>query len=457
MGVPGFGLRTIRGQIMAIVVFAIALVVAISRVFDSSDFVFAADVDVIGQRAYTLSMLLRDADAEERSRILARASEAGMDAVVANRAEVDTLPLPQDFESRVGRVLTYLFPPDTELPPGAQMIQLDTGRAFAVPIDEREVLLYRSVPDTMLTTDLTSPILYFTLSFAILLLLFSVFAVRAITAPLRSIAGKLRDTEVFLAQTRPLEEGGSVELVDLTRALNEMRDRVRGMIDNRTRMLRSVSHDLRTPLTRMRMRAERIEDETVRSQLLSDVAQVNAMIDATLDFLRDDRRTERPARADLASIMQTISSDFLDVGRAVTYRGPARLILSCKPSALSRAITNLCENGLKFGTEVTMVLHADGASVRIDVLDDGPGIPAQFRRQVLEPFFKIDQARKQGGQQAGFGLGLSIVDEIVRDHGGTLTLADNTPRGLRATITLPTRQGPDPVQNSDRTGRSSAV
>ncbi|MEO9341010.1 ATP-binding protein [Mesorhizobium sp. SB112] len=442
MGIPLSGPRTIRGQIILIVVFAIAFVVTTARLLDRIDtfeYVTTADVDMIGQRALTLSLLLQGASSDDRQRIIARAAEAGMEVDIVSRQEIDALPRPEDFQSRIGRLMTYLFPPDTDLPPGASMIMYETRQAFAMPIDDDEALIYRSVPDTMLTTDLTGPVFYYFLSFATLVGLFSVFAVRAITAPLKSIAGKLQDTEAFLAQPQPLEETGSIEIVELTRALNEMRSRIRQMMESRTRMLRSVSHDLRTPLTRARMRAERIKDERVRDQILSDIAQVNTLINATLDFLRDDRKTEKWERTDIASVLQTICSDFSDMGGAIAYEGPTRLIWPCKPSALARAITNLCENGLKFATQVKMVLREDGSSLRIEIIDNGPGIPQQFRHQVLEPFFKMDAARTRGIDQTGFGLGLSIVDEIVRDHGGSIAFDDNVPQGLKVSIVLPSR------------------
>ncbi|MCX8995703.1 ATP-binding protein [Rhizobiaceae bacterium BDR2-2] len=440
MGIPTFGLRTIRGQIMLIVVFAIVFVLMTGRLLDRVDtfeYVTAADVDLIGQRAHTLSLLLQGAGPEDRQRIVTRAAEAGIDLDIVSRRQIDALPKPEDFQSRIGRLVTYLFPPDMDLPAGASMIVYETRRAFAMPIDDDDALIYKSVPDTMLTTDLTGRVLYSFLSFVTLVGLFSVFAVRAITAPLKSIAGKLQDTEAFIAQPQPLEENGSVEIIELTRALNEMRSRIRDMIESRTRMLRSVSHDLRTPLTRARMRAERIGDSAVRDQILSDIAQVNALINATLDFLRDDRKTEKRERTDIASVMQTICFDFSDMGGAITYEGPARLVWPCKPGALTRAITNLCENGLKFATQVQMVLREDGASLRIEILDDGPGIPKPFRHEVLEPFFKMDAARTRGTDQTGFGLGLSIVDEIVRDHGGVIVFDDNVPHGLRVSIVLP--------------------
>ncbi len=194
MGIPTFGLRTIRAQIILIVVFAIVFVVMTARLLDNVDtfeYVTAADVDLIGQRALTLSQLLRGASPEDRQRIMTRAAEAGMDLDIVSRQEIDTLPTPEDFQSRIGRLATYLFPPDTDLPPGASMIVFETRQAFAMPIDDNDALIYRSVPDTMLTTDLTGPIFYYFLSFATLVGLFSVFAVRAITAPLKSIVGKL--------------------------------------------------------------------------------------------------------------------------------------------------------------------------------------------------------------------------------------------------------------------------
>jgi len=442
MGLKKLLPKTIRGQILLIAFFAVGFVISSGRFIDpinTSGYFAVADVDMIGQRAFAFAALLNGASDEDRERILARASAADIELEIMKAADVETLPQPHDLRARVREILALLFPPDQGLTENARIILLGVNPVLTLPINDAEVLIYKSFPNTILTTDFTSQIFYYSLATVTLAVLFSVFAVRVITAPLQSLSGQLRSTDAFLAQSEPLKASGSIEISDLARALNEMRARIREMMDSRTAMLRSVSHDLRTPLTRVRMRAERIQDADAREPILADVAHINALINITLDYLRDDRKTERWERTDIASIMQTICADFSDVGGDISYSGPPKIIWPCKPMALTRAITNLCENGLKFGTRVEVALREESGALRIDILDNGPGIPPQFHHQVLEPFYKLDKARTRAGNETGFGLGLSIVDEIIRDHGGRLAFGTNSPSGLAVTILLPHR------------------
>jgi signal transduction histidine kinase len=440
MRLPNLSIKTIRRRIMLVVVVAVASVIVTGRLiehfitFKHDDVV---DVDLVGQRALTLAYLIRDMGADERQRMINRSAEVGIDIEVMQRDRLLALPGPTDLRSTIGSLIASLFPPDHALPEGAEIVQVGNRPVLSVPINDTEVLLYKTFPNTVFTTDFTGALLYYVLSFLTLGILFSIFAVKFITAPLNSIASKLRSTDAFLADPQPLVETGSAEIVDLARALNEMRNRVLEMVHSRTRMLRSVSHDLRTPLTRVRLRAERIDDVSVREQILSDVLQIDAMINVTLEYLRDDRDKEILSRTDLASILQTIVADFSDVGAAISYNGPTRFIWFCKPTAITRAVANLCENGLKFGSEVQLILREAAEGACIEIKDDGPGIPLAYRRRVLEPFFMMDKARTRGGQPSGFGLGLSIVDEIIRDHGGRLVIGDNAPRGLLVQIMLP--------------------
>lgn len=440
MKLPSFGVKTIRGQLMLVVVLSVVSVISTGRMLERID-IFeyddVVDVDLIGQRALTLAYLLDGADDGQRQRIIARSADVGIDIAILDRDSFLALPAPEGFRSNLGSFLAYMFPPDETLPDQAQILLVGERPVLSLPINENEFLLYKSYPDSIITYDLTGAMLYYTLSFVTLGILFSIFAVKFLSDPLTAISSKIRNTEAFLSQSTPLSEKGSVEIVDLARALNNMRTRIHDMMRSRTAMLRSVSHDLRTPLTRVRLRAERIEDAVLRGQILSDIQQINAMIDVTLEYLRDDRGKEAAERTDVASIMRTICDDFSDVGAQISYSGPGRFILHCKPMALTRAITNLCENGIKFGHEVEMILMKTVQSVSIEVRDLGPGIPEQFRQRVLEPFFQIDSARTKSNEQIGFGLGLSIVDEIVRDHGGRIEFADNEPHGLIVRMIFP--------------------
>ncbi|WP_103122655.1 sensor histidine kinase [Methylopila sp. Yamaguchi] len=269
------------------------------------------------------------------------------------------------------------------------------------------------------------------------MLLVSLYAGAVIIAPLTNFAREALALKPDEGPERPFEEGGPREIRALARSLNDMRARIREMIDGRTRMVRAISHDLRTPLTRLRMRAERSTDASLRDAMLTDISRIDAMIQETLTYLHRDVATETTQRVDLPSLLQTVCHDFANADLPVTYAGPNKLAFDCKPQVLIRAVTNLVDNGVKFGEVVTVRLEpmAEGG-VRIEVADDGPGIPAELRAKVVEPFFKGDASRASNAQ-SGFGLGLSIVQEVVSGHGGAMTLLDGKPRGLLVRLDLP--------------------
>ncbi|MCF3640187.1 ATP-binding protein [Rhizobium sp. TRM95111] len=289
------------------------------------------------------------------------------------------------------------------------------------------------------------------------LLLLSVYASRMISRPLSYFAEAAQTLRPDDGRDRPFAEEGARELFLLARALNNMHSRLRRMIDDRTRMLRAISHDLRTPLTRLRLRAERSQQPELRTAMLADIGSLAEMIEDTLRYLSNDAASEVPTKADLPSLVETVCTDFSDIGHHVTYRGPERLAYACRPRALARAVANLVDNGAKFGNrvEVSLPRAADG-SIVLTVADDGPGIAGELHQRVLTPFFKVDDARNANGR-SGFGLGLSIVDDIVRGHGGTLTLTNRQPCGLIAAIILPAEtfnENPQPMRRAapDRAG-----
>ena len=271
--------------------------------------------------------------------------------------------------------------------------------------------------------------------------LLSLYAARVISAPLLDFAKAAETLKPDDGPDRPFKESGAAEIRTLARSLNDMRSRLRRMIDDRTRMLRAISHDLRTPLTRLRLRAERSTQPELKAALLKDIAALSDMINDTLTYLSKETTTEKPVNADLPSLLTTVCSDFSDVGFNVKYVGPERFAYRCRPRSLGRAITNLVENGTKFAHEITVELAilANG-TVRIIVADDGPGLPDSLRTRVLEPFFKVSTARPTS-DRTGFGLGLSIVEDIVRANGGTIELLNRTPHGLAAQMDFPAEGG----------------
>ncbi len=215
-----------------------------------------------------------------------------------------------------------------------------------------------------------------------------------------------------------------------------MRQRITTLIDDRTKMLAAISHDLRTPITRMRLRSEFIEDEGHRSRMLRDLDQMRSMLESVLSFLRNDRKLESMTLVDIASTLQLITDQFTDMGHKVGYDGPEHAMATARPDDLHRSVTNLVENAVRFGAEATIRLIASPDVMTIEVEDDGPGISDARKEVMLEPFVRGDDARNMD-EASGFGLGLSIARSIVLAHGGELSLNDRQPHGLIVRIRLP--------------------
>ena len=278
-----------------------------------------------------------------------------------------------------------------------------------------------------------------TLLFAIVSVsLLSLWAARALTAPLSAFAKAAENFSVNGAAAA-LPERGPSEIRSVAKALNRMHERITALIDDRTKMLAAISHDLRTPITRMRLRAEFIEDEAHRLRMMGDLDQMRSMLESVLSFLRNDRRLEAMTLTDIASTLQLVADQFADIGHKVTYEGPEHAMATVRPDDLTRSLTNLVENSVRYGALVTIRLATSTDTATIEVEDDGPGISDARKEGMLEPFVRGDDARNMD-ETAGFGLGLSIARAVVLAHGGKLSLHDRAPHGLIVRIELPVRQ-----------------
>jgi signal transduction histidine kinase len=272
--------------------------------------------------------------------------------------------------------------------------------------------------------------------------LLGVWAGRALSAPLSAFARAAENFSVNQASAS-LPETGPEEIRAAAIALNRMRERITALMNDRTRMLAAISHDLRTPITRLRLRSEYIENETQRAETLYDLDQMQAMLESVLSFLSSGSAA-KPTLVDVAALLHTISEQFSDCGHVVRYAGPIRAPCTIRPSEIGRAVTNLVENAVRFGTEVDIRLTASADQATIEVSDNGPGIPKHRQADMLKPFVRGEEARTMN-EKSGFGLGLSIAQAAVHGHGGELSLHDNAPQGLLVRIALPRagRHGPD--------------
>ena len=273
------------------------------------------------------------------------------------------------------------------------------------------------------------------LSLAIIMTLLGAWVARVLTAPLRAFADA---AETFNpdAEIAPLAEGGPEEIRTAARALNRMRGRIKTLVDDRVRMLAAVGHDLRTPITRLRLRSEFIDNMSLRGQMLDDLTQMSDMIESVLVFLREGRSPEDASMIDVAISLKTICDQFADTGRQVSYDGPDHVTIRAYACSLHRAVTNLVENAVCYGDGGLVRLAAAPNSVVIAIEDEGPGIPDGRKAAMMEPFVRGDAARGMEGR-SGFGLGLSIARAVAAAHGGSLTLLDREPKGLIARIELP--------------------
>jgi signal transduction histidine kinase len=430
---------TIHGQITAIILVCLVIVIFLGSALErwvEADY-DAPDLEGFADRLSAVASVLAAASPEESATIVE----------VANRADWKLSLKPMNYtagfrtsspeEPLMHRAIDWLFPPDSSaVPVGGWRTFVGTQRVLATRVDDETLLVMEELPSSFLRSDALSFGSNYIVALVTLIILFSMFAVWAITRPLRRIAAAAMKADISLGPAL-FEERGSVEIVALARALNAMQGRISTMVEARTRMLRGISHDLRTPLTRLRLRAERVQEDELREALLSDVERIDHLLQESLGYLRDNHDRETSQRADLASLLQTICNEFCDVGHDVTYNGPTRFIAQFKSVALTRAVTNLCENGVKFAGKVDVSLTGTADNAIVDVADNGPGIPEKYRARVREPFFKIDAARRTTG---GFGLGLSIVAEIVEAHHGTFELLDRQPNGLVVRITIPRGQ-----------------
>lgn len=237
-----------------------------------------------------------------------------------------------------------------------------------------------------------------------------------------------------------IEVRGAREIRVAATAFNAMREKIRRLVEDRSRTLAAISHDMRTPLTRLKLRVEGIDDPELRDPIMSDINIIQRMINSALSFLRSQRKPLSLVQADLAVLVQTVVAYLSDQGMKALYQGPDRLVIACDRDLIRRALENLTNNAIMHAGSVVARLNPPvGDWVVIDILDEGPGIPQRDRELVTEPFRKVDGSRPvaESSFGAGFGLGLAITRTIVEAHGGTLTLRSNRPRGLVASIRLP--------------------
>ncbi len=420
----------------------------------------------IAEQVSTAAAALQAAEPEERRRLVRAMRQPGLRLLWSERPSVDG-----EAQGREERTLREAFlteinvspdhlrltlsahsppsPEDDEDPPsrhpgrprvqvspgpppplGAPKVRLLNG---ALLLDDGSWLNF-AAPVASFPPFWATPYFLVMLASTAVVLAVSILAVRRAVQPLAMFAEAAerlgRDVDA-----PPLPGSGPAEVRRAAMAFNEMQQRLRTFVRDRTQMLAAISHDLRTPLTRLRLRAEMIEDDDEQRKTIADLDAMRAMIDAALAFARDEAAVEKTAALDLAVLLQTVCEVAADAGATATYRGPLHATCVGRPLALRRAFNNLLDNALHYGGQARVGLTGGVNRLIVTVDDDGPGIPPEELERVFEPFRRLEASRSR--ETGGTGLGLTLVRSAIAAHGGTIRLRNRPEGGLRAVVVLP--------------------
>jgi signal transduction histidine kinase len=284
-------------------------------------------------------------------------------------------------------------------------------------------------------------LLALTVCLAIVIIVIAALLLAWVTRPLRDLA-EAAERFNLEGKPEPLDESGPSEVRRAARAFNTMRERIRKLVGERTQALAAVSHDLRTPITRVRLRAELLDDPQTRDLIEADLGEMENMIESTLEFLKSGESSEPKRLVNLSSIAETCVDEGRDGGKDIEFFGPASLSVEGQHLALKRAVSNLIGNALKYATTVRVEAFQSEGFAELVVHDDGPGIPNDRLESVFDPFVRIESSRSK--ETGGVGLGLTIARSIARAHHGDIVLSNRPEGGLSAKLRLPIAAGPGP-------------
>ncbi|MDB5365813.1 MAG: putative signal transduction histidine kinase [Rhodospirillales bacterium] len=268
-------------------------------------------------------------------------------------------------------------------------------------------------------------------------------AVISIAAALVVARRVTRPIEIFAATAQRLGRDPGAYLMDVhgpseirtaIGAFNEMQERIRRFVQDRTQMLAAIGHDLRTVMTRLRFRLALLGDGEQQRRMAADLEEMDKMLLAVLSFVKDEATREPRQALDLAAMVTTITDDLADMGIDATYEGPDHVIFTGQPLGLKRLLTNLVDNAVKYGERARVLVSDQGVQIVVIVEDDGPGIPRDQRERVFAPFARLEASRSR--ETGGMGLGLAVARSIARAHGGDVQIED-APNGTRFVVTLP--------------------
>ena len=413
---------------------------------DLSNTLISADGRHIADRIAAIDRVIRKTSPDEREMMATRISDDTLKVSITPHNPAGEMTNPG---TRQARLLTIL---KTHLDPvqGRRIYLRVLGKKPVRTAENRNetaetVLVSLSLPEGKwlnFTIPLQSPARFLTLRFGLSMLvmllaivIFSAMVVNHLTRPLAEFAQAAKRLGVDV-NAPPLPERGPAEIRKATQAFNQMQNRIRRFVEDRTQMLAAISHDLGTPIARMRLRAEFVDDEDQQKKMLADLDDMERMVSSALSFARDDAIREPVEKVDLRTLLQRVCDDLSDTGYAVTLDiDDAVLAYYCHPSALRRALGNLIENAARYGGTARVFIKRETERIFIVIEDTGPGIPPGRQEDVFKPFFRLETSRNR--ETGGTGLGMTVARTIIHAHGGDIRLENRKEGGLTVEVRLP--------------------
>lgn len=408
--------------------------------------IYFSDRDIAEHDA-DLVKLLDHLPMNERTRVAAvRTSPRVQVQLFTHRPAIPTNARPQDRRAlRFLRILQTLLPHHAisgyllrePVPHPSQLLPFEYGyrtrSVFDIHLKPSGWVRFNYLRPLAIT-EWPYPLIAYLGVLALAILILVLWAVRLATRPLTALANAAEDLGRNI-QREPMRESGSIEVRRAARAFNDMQARLQQFLEDRTRLLTAISHDLRTPITRMRLRSELLDDPGLREKFVRDLDEMAAMTGETLDFLRGLDAAETVQPIDLTALLETIQADLAEQGLSVNLTGSLTRPVFGRPSLLRRLFENLIQNALRYGQRADIEVRSSGRTIEIAIRDHGPGIPIDRLEKVFEPYYRLDPSRSR--ERGGTGLGLSIARNIAEIHGGNVYLHNHPQGGLEAVITLP--------------------
>ncbi|MBP0597915.1 HAMP domain-containing protein [Herbaspirillum sp. LeCh32-8] len=403
----------------------------------------------LADRVEQIVQAVDDIPAEQRPIVLQAATNFGFEASMVDNmndavgANASSSPMVDILKARLGSERSVAVQRETECAPprrpdGREGPRRETCRVIYISLHDQALMRLRlhqpGEPPALRGHGQGFFGAQYIALFLILIAILAYLVARMATRPIRQLAQAASQLGRDIDHP-PLAEAGPTEIRQAAHAFNAMQARIRRQIQHRTHMLAAITHDLQTPLTRMRLRLEKVADRELQQKLIDDLGVMHGMVREGLDLARSMDSSEKIQALDIDSLLDSVCADAADAGQDVMLEGATRAFVMAQTGALRRCLTNLIDNACKYGQAARVTIALESQKVAIRIRDHGPGIPEAELESVFEPFYRLETSRSR--DTGGTGLGLTIALNIAENHHGRLQLRNLAEGGLEVLLELP--------------------